>query len=89
MKFVAWALPQTNSVSFVLSDGPGGSAANIDYKVITFDKGVLISESAPFRSGEYYRAIVTYDCSAFYNEHSNDEFVILTGTCKDQRQLAR
>lgn len=87
MKYVAWAPPQNNSVSFVMSNGPGGSSANIDYKIVTLDSGVVVSKSKLFHSGEYFRALITKKCSALFNEYDTSEHITLGGTCSDIKLL--
>ncbi|OJS99957.1 hypothetical protein BEE62_07540 [Marinobacter nauticus] len=89
IKYAAWVAPQNGLVTFILSDGPGGSAANISYKLLTFDEGAFVSESKPLPSGEYFRALITQKCSALFNEYTPSQYVTLGGECSDMKSLVR
>ena len=89
IKYATWVPPQNNSVSFVLSDGPGGSTATIHYKIVTLVEGAVVSESEPFLSGEYFRALITDQCFALFNEYTPSEYAPLAGECGDIERLIR
>lgn len=89
MKFAAWAPPQNNSVSFVMSNGSGGSSSAIEYKAITLKSGVVVSESASFRSGEYFSAIVSDQCTALINEYDKSQNLTLAGNCRTHSQISQ
>lgn len=89
MKFAAWAPPQNSSVSFVMSNGSGGSSSAIKYKAVTLNSGRIISESATFMAGEYFSAIVSDECTALINEYDKSQNLMLAGNCRTHSQTSQ
>ncbi|MFC1665342.1 hypothetical protein ACFL17_06905 [Pseudomonadota bacterium] len=72
---IVWKFIGNENHFFLLRDGPGGSAANINYKLLAFKDGYFLYETEPFFSGEYFGIKYEDGYVILYNEHTPSERV--------------